>query len=76
MSWNKLDRMRLESDVLETEIHEQDSERWVRQHESRVWFHIAALAVVAVVLILSVYGAIEWFVTTGKPLFCGVFRFL
>ena len=29
MSWNKLDRMRLESDVLETEIHEQDSERWV-----------------------------------------------
>ena len=58
MSWNKLDRMRLESDVLETEIHEQDSERWVWQHESRVWFHIAALAVVAVVLILSVYGAI------------------
>ena len=29
MSWNKLERMRLESDVLETEIHEQDSERWV-----------------------------------------------
>ena len=58
MSWNKLDRMRLESDVLETEIHEQDPERWVGQHENRVWFHIAALAVVAAALILSVYGVI------------------
>ena len=58
MSWNKLDRMRLESDVLETEIHAQDPERWVRDHEKRVWIHIAALAVAAVFLILSAYGAI------------------
>lgn len=59
MSWNKLDRMRLESDVLETEIHEQDPERWVRDHEKRTWMHIAALAVLVIVLILTAYGAIS-----------------
>ena len=48
MSWNKLDRMRLESDVLETEIHEQDPERWLRNHEKRTWGHIAALAVLVI----------------------------
>lgn len=58
MSWNKLDRMRLESDVLETEIREQDPDRWAQAHEQRVWVHIIALAVAAVFLILSVYGAI------------------
>ena len=58
MSWNKLDRMRLESDVLETEIHEQDPERWGRDHEKRTWMHVAALAVLVIVLILTAYGAI------------------
>ena len=58
MSWNKLDRMRLESDVLETEIHEQDPERWVRDHGKRTWMHVAALAVLVIVLILTAYGAI------------------
>ena len=58
MSWNKLDRMRLESDVLETEIHEQDPERWQRNHEKRTWAHIAARAALVIVLILSAYGAI------------------
>ena len=58
MSWNKRDRMRLESDVLETEIHEQDPERWVRDHEKRTWMHVAALAVLVIVLILTAYGAI------------------
>ena len=58
MSWNKLDRMRLESDVLETEIHEQDPERWLHGHEKRTWGHIAALAVLVILLILSAYGSI------------------
>ena len=58
MSWNKLDRMRLESDVLETEIREGDPERWLGDREKRVWGHLAALAALVLLLILSAYGAV------------------
>lgn len=58
MSWNKMDRMRLESDVLETEIRERAPQNRAQEHTRRIWLHLVVLAGLAAVVLLSLWGVI------------------